>query len=161
VCKNRSNELTNLSLSKQPTINLPYDGHIHKNAIEMCIHVQGVIKIRKDVLSRKPQRHLKMICTGWNCVFRNSKFTAFQPMIDANEEQMKWSEMVKKLQRKHYARNLTLTELWRKNVQSSQCWKCCPWWCVIHACALCTIRHWCTKPPEFGDYSLFSKYMQW
>jgi hypothetical protein len=100
VCKNRSNELTNLSLSNQPTINLPYDGDIHKNAIEMCIHVQGVIKIRKDVLSRKPQRHLKMICTGWNCVFRNSKFTAFQPMIDANEEQMKWSEMVKKLQRK-------------------------------------------------------------
>jgi hypothetical protein len=54
---------------------------------QICL--QSVIKIGENILNRKPPRHLKTICDGRNCVFKNSKFTTFRPVIDANVEQTK------------------------------------------------------------------------
>jgi hypothetical protein len=34
-------------------------------------------------------RRLSLFTTGLHCEFKNSKFTSFRPVVDANEEQMK------------------------------------------------------------------------
>jgi hypothetical protein len=88
----------------------------HKTFVQIRV-CTGVIKIGGNILSRKLPKHLKTISTGRNCELKNSKFTSFRPVVDANEERKrndKKKTQLKRLPRKKFD---TDTELSWKNVR--------------------------------------------
>jgi hypothetical protein len=62
--------------TKKNNVHFFYELISIKNEFEfdefLQFYTQGVIKTRGNILNRKLPRHLKTICTGWNCEFKNS-----------------------------------------------------------------------------------------